>query len=75
MPTSKDLISESRVVKVGSRFYISSGRPGFNLPANNRSGYATATAAEKASLRCESNAVSPSGSLYIHSLLTKGARR
>ena len=57
MPTSKDLISENRVVKVGSRFFISAGRPGFNLPANNRSGYSAAKAAEKASLRCESNAV------------------
>lgn len=51
------LISSDRVVeiKVGSevRFYISMGRPGFNLPANNRHGYATYKAAEAASLRCE----------------------
>jgi len=52
------LISNDRVVeiKVGEqvRYYISMGRPGFNLPANNRKGYATAKAAEAASLRCES---------------------
>lgn len=51
------LISNDRVVeiKVGSetRYYISMGRPGFNLPANNRMGYATAKSAEAASLRCE----------------------
>jgi hypothetical protein len=51
------LISNDRVVaiKVGeqTRYYISMGRPGFNLPANNRKGYATAKAAEAASLRCE----------------------
>ena len=51
--TYKNLISENRVVEINGRHFISLGRPGFNLPANNRSGYATAKAAEKASLRCE----------------------
>jgi hypothetical protein len=51
------LISNERVVEVTVgvqvRYYISMGRPGFNLPANNRMGYATFKAAEAASLRCE----------------------
>jgi hypothetical protein len=51
------LISNDRVVEVKTgvqaRYYISMGRPGFNLPANNRIGYATHKAAEAASLRCE----------------------
>jgi hypothetical protein len=51
------LISNDRVVEIKAgekaRYYISMGRPGFNLPANNRMGYATPKAAEAASLRCE----------------------
>ena len=51
------LISSDRVVEINvgeqARYYISMGRPGFNLPANNRKGYATHKAAEAASLRCE----------------------
>jgi hypothetical protein len=51
------LISNDRVVAIEvrgeTRYYIAMGRPGFNLPANNRKGYATAKAAETASLRCE----------------------
>ena len=51
------LISNDRVVeiKVGNevRYYISMGNPGFNLPANNKNGYATESAALKASHRCE----------------------
>jgi len=51
------LISNDRVVAIEvrgeTRYFISMGRPGFNLPANNRKGYATAKAAEAASLRCE----------------------
>ena len=51
------LISNDRVVEVKTgvqvRYYISMGRPGFNLPANNRMGYATHKAAEAASRRCE----------------------
>ena len=51
------LISNDRVVEIKAgeqaRYYISMGRPGFNLPANNRKGYATHKAAEAASLRCE----------------------
>ena len=35
------------------RFFIGMGYPGFNSPANNRSGYATPEAALKASLRYE----------------------
>lgn len=51
------LVSNDRVVAiaVGSevRFFISLGNPGFNLPANNRNGYATYEAAMAASKRCE----------------------
>ena len=60
MPTSKDVISNDRVVKVGSRFFICSGRAGFSLPANKARGYATAKAAEKASLVCEPSDISMS---------------
>lgn len=37
-----------------TRWFITIGRPGFNLPANNRLGYATESAAIEASLKCES---------------------
>jgi hypothetical protein len=37
-----------------TRWFITIGRPGFNLPANNRLGYATEAAAMAASLKCES---------------------
>jgi hypothetical protein len=51
------LNSTDRVVAIEVRgevrYFITMGRPGFNLPANNRNGYATAKAAEAASLRCE----------------------
>lgn len=38
---------------VPRRFFIGVGFPGFNSPANNRSGYATPEAALAASLRYE----------------------
>ena len=42
---------------VPRRFFIGVGFPGFNSPANNRSGYATPEAALAASLRYESNGI------------------
>jgi hypothetical protein len=51
------LNSTDRVVAIEvrgeTRYYITMGHPGFNLPANNRKGYATEKAAMAASLRCE----------------------
>jgi hypothetical protein len=40
-------------VRGETRYYITMGHAGFNLRANNLSGYATAKSAEAASLRCE----------------------
>lgn len=34
------------------RWFITMGHAGFNLPANNRNGFATEAAAVKASLKC-----------------------
>lgn len=34
------------------RWFITMGHAGFNLPANNRNGYATEATAVKASLKC-----------------------
>lgn len=42
---------------VTGRWYITAGHPGFNLPANNRSGYASATAARAAMDRLVRKAV------------------
>lgn len=39
-------------VEVSGRFFIRFGHAGFNLPANNRNGYATAAAASRASREC-----------------------
>jgi len=51
------LNNATRVVAVEvrgeTRYYITMGHAGFNLRANNLGGYATAKAAESASLRCE----------------------
>jgi|DEB0MinimDraft_10_1074344.scaffolds.fasta_scaffold81882_2 hypothetical protein len=51
------LNNQTRVVAIEvrgeTRYYITMGHPGFNLRANNLGGYATAKAAEAASLRCE----------------------
>jgi len=56
--TMNALLDTSRRVveiKIGNepRYYITMGNPGFNLPANNKAGYATEKAAMAASLRCE----------------------
>ena len=43
----------ARRLRADVRFFIGIGFPGFNSPANNRSGYVTAQAARAASLRYE----------------------
>ncbi len=53
----QNLVSTDRVVEIKidgiSRWFISLGNTGCNLPANNRKGYATAEAAMAASMRCD----------------------
>jgi hypothetical protein len=45
------LKAETLTVKIGERWYITMGRPGFNLPANNGKGYASESVATAASNR------------------------
>ena len=56
--TTKRIVASAQFDKalltwVPRRFFIGVGFPGFNSPANNRSGYATQEAALAASLRYE----------------------
>ena len=46
------LNSINLVVEINGRFFITMGNRGYNLPANNRRGYATLKAATAASDRC-----------------------
>lgn len=52
MRTQNEMLkAETLTVKIGERWFITMGQPGFNLPANNGKGYATQKAAAAASNR------------------------
>jgi hypothetical protein len=49
---TKEAPMDKAIETKGGRFYIAMGYNGFNLPANNGSGYATAARALAAAKRC-----------------------